>query len=73
MLALSCADKLCNITDMCLYLGRGHDMRDFTSRGLGAQLATYEALGEVYSKGAPPALFEPFFGWLERMRDFARR
>ena len=73
VLALSCADKLCNITDMCLYLGRGHDMRDFTSRGLGAQLAKYEALAEVYSTGAPPALFEPFLGWLERMRAFARR
>ncbi len=40
-----------------------------------AQLAKYEALAEVYTapEGAPPALFEPFLAWLERMRAFARR
>lgn len=72
VLALSCADKLCNIKDMCMYLERGYRMRDFTSRGREPQLAKYEALAEAYSKGAPPALFEPFLVWLERMREFAR-
>ena len=73
VLALSCADKLCNLTDMCSFLARGHDMRDFTSRGLDIQLEKYEALGEVYRRGTPPSLLAPFEEWLARMRAFAGR
>lgn len=60
VLALSCADKTSNLRDMNRLAGKGYPPEAFTSRGRGAQLAKYRALGGVYTGRVPPVLYERF-------------
>lgn len=60
LLALSCADKTSNLTDMNRLMGRGHPVGSFTSRGFEAQLAKFAALERLFQGQVPERLYGRF-------------
>lgn len=66
---LSCADKLCNIRDMCSYLDKGFKMEDFTSRDLTTQVTKFRALRTVYRKRVPEVILAGFTHWLKQLEN----
>jgi (p)ppGpp synthase/HD superfamily hydrolase len=60
VLALSCADKTSNLTDMNRLMARGYPVDSFTRRGFEAQRAKFEALDLLFRGRTPERLYRRF-------------
>ena len=60
ILALSCADKTSNLTDMNRLMAKGHPVSSFTNRGFGAQRAKFAALDALFQSRTPERLYRRF-------------
>lgn len=60
ILALSCADKTSNLTDMNRLMAKGHPVGSFTQRGFEAQWAKFEALDALFQGRTPERLYRRF-------------
>ena len=60
ILALSCADKTSNLTDMNRLMARGHPVSSFTRRDFAAQRAKFEALDALFQGRTPERLYRRF-------------
>ncbi|RUQ35239.1 MAG: HD domain-containing protein [Candidatus Competibacteraceae bacterium] len=60
LLALSCADKTSNLTDMNRLMAKGYPVSSFTSRGFAAQQAKFVALDRLFRGRAPERLYGRF-------------
>ncbi|MFZ1643274.1 MAG: HD domain-containing protein [Candidatus Contendobacter sp.] len=59
-LALSCADKTSNLTDMNRLMAKGHPVSSFTKRGFDAQQAKFEALDTLFQGRTSERLYQRF-------------
>ena len=69
ILALSCADKTSNLTDMNRLMVRGHSVGSFTKRGFEAQRAKFEALDALFQGRTPERLYQRFQRALAEFRE----
>lgn len=60
LLALSCADKTSNLTDMNQLMAKGHPVGSFTSRGFEAQQAKFASLERLFQGRVPERLYGRF-------------
>ena len=72
LLALSCADKTSNLTDMNRLMARGHAVDSFTRRGFDAQRAKFEALDRLFLDRVPERLYQRFQQALAEFRQRGR-
>lgn len=72
ILALSCADKTSNLTDMNRLMARGHEVDSFTKRGFDAQQAKFEALDRLFQGRVPERLYRRFEKALAEFRKWGR-
>ena len=72
ILALSCADKTSNLTDMNRLMTRGHPVGSFTRRGFAAQWAKFEALDALFRGRTPERLYRRFQQALAEFRERGR-
>ena len=72
LLALSCADKTSNLTDMNRLMARGHAVDSFTRRGFDAQRAKFEALDRLFVDRVPERLHQRFQRALAEFRERGR-
>ncbi len=71
-LALSCADKTSNLTDMNRLMAKGHPVSSFTKRGFDAQQAKFEALDALFQGRTPERLYQRFHRALTEFRERGR-
>ncbi len=69
ILALSCADKTSNLTDMNRLMAKGHPVGSFTKRGFDAQQAKFEALDALFQGRTPERLYRRFQQALAEFRE----
>lgn len=69
ILALSCADKTSNLTDMNRLMAKGHPVGSFTKRGFAAQRAKFEALDALFQGRTPERLYRRFQQALAEFRE----
>jgi len=72
VLALSCADKTANLTDMNRLMARGHAVDSFTQRGFESQQAKFEALDRLFQGRVPERLYQRFQWALAEFREWGR-
>jgi len=69
ILALSCADKTSNLTDMNRLMAKGHPVDHFTKRGFAAQQAKFAALDALFQGRTPERLYQRFQRALAEFRE----
>ena len=69
ILALSCADKTSNLTDMNRLMAMGHPVGSFTKRGFEAQWAKFEMLDRLFQSRTPERLYQRFQQALAEFRE----
>ncbi len=69
ILALSCADKTSNLTDMNRLMAKGYPVDSFTKRGFAAQRAKFEALDALFQGRTPERLYRRFQQALTEFRE----
>ncbi|MDG4550899.1 MAG: HD domain-containing protein [Candidatus Contendobacter sp.] len=72
ILALSCADKTSNLTDMNRLMAKGHPVNSFTKRGFEAQRAKFEALDALFQGRTPERLHQRFQRALAEFREWGQ-
>ncbi|MFZ4790148.1 MAG: HD domain-containing protein [Candidatus Competibacteraceae bacterium] len=70
ILALSCADKTSNLTDMNRLLAKGYSVDRFTKRGFASQQAKFMALDALFQGRTPARLYQRFE---QALREFQER
>jgi (p)ppGpp synthase/HD superfamily hydrolase len=70
ILALSCADKTSNLTDMNRLLAKGYSVDRFTKRGFASQQAKFMALNALFQGRTPARLYQRFE---QALREFQER
>jgi len=72
ILALSCADKTSNLTDMNRLMAKGHPTSSFTQRGFEAQRAKFAALDALFQDRTPERLYRRFQRALAEFQERGR-
>lgn len=69
VLALSCADKTSNLTDMNRLLAKGYPVDRFTKRGFASQQTKFTALDELFQGRTPARLYQRFQQALQEFQE----